>query len=120
MNGCAREDRHLLNTRRLQACHHVGGIGLRATVGATRHDVQDAHAFPSVSSHARNGAATSNTSVIPGLVPGIQRAACFGTQLIECKKQLAIYALPGVRTPLLKGASWWLDPGNKCRDDNRG
>ena len=50
MDGRAGEHGHLLQARCLQARHHVGGVGLRATIGAARHDVQDAHAVPSAQS----------------------------------------------------------------------
>ena len=47
MDRGARDHGDLLHARHVQAGHHVGGVGLRASVGAARHDVQDAHAVPS-------------------------------------------------------------------------
>ena len=43
MDRAARDDGNLLHAGRVQACHHVGGVRLGATIGAARHDLQDAH-----------------------------------------------------------------------------
>ena len=56
MDRCARDHRHLLQRPCLQARHHIGGIRLGATIGAARHDVQDAHvrsSRPSDPQHSR-------------------------------------------------------------------